>query len=437
VTGSQTSSLTPAANPDLAAAVAEPRSSPGQLSEEAIIYITSLGHALCHVAELVFTGVMLAIMREFQLEPQQTTALALLGYMLMGLGALPVGVWADAWGPTRLLRIYFVGVAAASLAVAAAPSLPMLFLALTGLGLALSIYHPAGLAMLSLGVKARGRALGINGVAGNIGLATGPLLGSLAAWCGTWRLAYVVVAGLALTAAVLMRIAAGKRLPLPAEPCPRRFRLGASSPGTKTAQEAARPGRDRLRSYFPLFFLFAAMMLGGLNYRCLVTALPVFLSGENATGSELAKGGVFVFLALAVGALGQYFGGWVADWFGARRVYLALIGMLAVLAAMLSTLEGALVALPAAGCVAFCLFAQQPVENSLLAESTSAGRRSAAYGTKFVLTFGVGALGAHVVGMVWHRFDSVAPVFYLLAGSAVLMAVLVVGYLRSGKTAVD
>jgi len=47
------------------------------------------------------------------------TALALLGYILLGAGAIPMGAWADARGPGRVLQIYFFLMAAASLAVAA------------------------------------------------------------------------------------------------------------------------------------------------------------------------------------------------------------------------------------------------------------------------------------------------------------------------------
>ena len=64
-------------------------------NEAAIVQITSLGHFLCHLGELVFTGVLTAVMVEFQLEPHVATALGLLGYVLMGLGAVPVGFLAS------------------------------------------------------------------------------------------------------------------------------------------------------------------------------------------------------------------------------------------------------------------------------------------------------------------------------------------------------
>jgi MFS family permease len=394
-----------------------------QLSEVSIIVITSLAHAVCHIGELVFAGVMLAVMVEFDLKPAEATTLALLGYVLMGAGALPVGFWADAWGPARVLLIYLLAMAFCAVAVALAPNLWLLFLALTGLGLAASIYHPAGLALISLGVKARGRAMGINGVAGSIGVATGPLLGMLAAAYGVWRLAYVILAGLALVCAGMLYLAC--RISSQDETT-----LEELPPSLPPILQKATRLPQRPATTWPLLCLFGAMLLGGLNYRCLVTALPPFLSVERTSGAALAQAGGFVFFVLIAGGIGQFFGGFAADALGARRIYPVLIGLLALCALLLGSLEAAPLALPVACSLAVFLFAQQPVENSLLAEWTSARRRSISYGTKFALTFGVGALGAPLVGLVWEESGSVAPAFSVLALSATLMALLSLGVLR-------
>jgi MFS family permease len=327
--------------------------------------------------------------------------------------------------------IYFLAMAVAGVAVALAPNVWLLFVGLTTLGLAASIYHPTGLAMLSLGVRreARGRAMGINGVAGSIGVATGPTLGMLAAslgW-GMWRLAYVAVAVLALIAAGLMWLASRKPSCGAAKGSGVFFRKVdvCSSESPLVPKKDFRP----LLSLASLAFLFAAMTFGGFNYRCLVTGLPALLSGESAAAGQLILGGLMTFIALVAGGIGQYGGGWLADRFGSRRIYVMLIGMLVLLAMLLGTLDGSALALPVACLLAVSLFGQQPVENSLLAECTSAGRRGASYGVKFALTFGLGALGAYVAGLVWHHFEAVGPVFYLLAGSATMMGLLALGYL--------
>jgi MFS family permease len=387
------------------------------LSERGIILTTSLGHAVCHMGELVFGGVILAVMAEFHLDPEQAAAVPMAGFLLMGVGALPVGLWVDAWGPTRVLFLYLLAVSAASLGVALAPNVPVLLASLTLLGLALSLYHPAGLALLSVGVRARGRALGINGVAGSVGIALGPALGLWAAnSLGIWRLAYFIVAGLALGAALLFWIIVW-RCPGPvlSRPLP-------TTPGRQAAQTPAGPSSGGRRGLVALGILLVVMMLAGLNYRSLMMALPTFLGGEG--GAVSARKDVLVFVVLLAGGLGQYFGGWAADRFGARVVYPLAIVVLAPLSLLVLFLEGtAVVGLGAALLMVF-IFTQQPMENSLLAECTTAGRRGLIYGTKLILTFGVGAMGAMVTGWIWKTTGSPSGVFFFVAGSAGLMTVL-------------
>jgi MFS family permease len=380
--------------------------------EWTIVKITSLAHFLCHLGELIFPSVMVAVMAEFGLEPHVATALALLGYILLGAGALLVGLWADAWDPRRILLIYFFAMAGAGLAVALAPDVPFLFVGLTLLGLAASIYHPTGLAMISMGVRQRGKALGINGVAGSFGIALAPLLGSWASQVGMWRMAYGILAALAGLFAILI-IVDFRKLP-------------AWNPDRHSREEVAAPSsfeKQRRWSRGSLIVLLAAMTLAGFNYRCLVTALPSYLNGGQTATDTFLPGGIATFLVmLAGGSFGQLMGGVLADRLGARTICLALVVSLIPLSLLLGWLPGMIVPAAIAGVLSIGMFAQQPVENSLLAENSTPRRRSVSYGIKFVLTFGVGALGAEVVGIIWKEFDSLSPVFYLMAACATLMA---------------
>ncbi len=185
----------------------EPESISDQRDEILVVATTSMGHFMCHFAELMFNGLFLVIMAQFTIDPKQVTFLPLVGLMLMGVGAIPIGLWVDAWNPKKILFIYFLMMTASCLFVAWADSFWMLFAALTLLGFALSMYHPAGLTMLSLGVGARGRALGINGVAGSLGAASAPAVAAFFAGAGMWRMAYVTLAAISLAAGIFMLIA--------------------------------------------------------------------------------------------------------------------------------------------------------------------------------------------------------------------------------------
>jgi FSR family fosmidomycin resistance protein-like MFS transporter len=389
--------------------------------EVAIVVVTSLGHFLCHLAEIMFPCVIIAVIAEYTLAPDAATRLALPGYILFGLGAVPVGVLADAWSTRSIFAIYFGLMAVSGAAVMFAPTPELLLVALTSLGLAASIYHPAGLAMISLGIARRSRAMGINGVAGNLGIALAPLVAWWAiTYLGNWRWAYALIAALAAGFGVIMMVMVRRGVFIDPRPC----HLGLAS-STERDGPVQHGRRSRFRRYLPLLLLLLVMMLGGLNYRCLVTALPTYLSGETAQSGQLIRGGLWLAsFALIAGAVGQLLGGYLGERAGAQRVYFYMIGSLIVTAAVLGTLEGHPAAVLVASLLAVGLFAQQPLENALLAESTSTARRSLSYGWKFVLTFGVGAMGAQIVGVVWTETGSLAPVFWLISVSACLMLIL-------------
>ena len=383
--------------------------------EARILGLTSLGHLLCHVGELLFAGVLTALMAEFDLPPDRAALLGLPGLILFGIGALPAGLGADRWGARGVLIAYFFGTALMAAAVALAPNWWTVALTLTGLGAALSLYHPAGLALLTHGCRRRGRALGINGVAGSVGVALGPALGKYLAYLGHWRAAYVILAAACSLAGLAMVL-----LPID-EPAARQAR----------ARWAGREeGEPDGRSAAGLWLLFGAMMLGGLNYRTLLTALPNYLGGGASSSGLLASGALVILLVLALGGVGQYLGGHLADRVQTTRLYVGLIAATVPLALVLAHTDSAIGMFAAAG-IALCLFGQQPVENTLMARITPPRRRSTLFGVKFMLTFGVGALGAELVGIIWKRTGSPAAAFDGFAASALVMATLAVCFRRA------
>jgi MFS family permease len=383
-------------------------------NEWRIIGLTSVGHALCHISELTFAGVLVTLIAEFRLEPDRATLLGLAGYVLFGVGALPAGLMTDRWGSRRVLIVYFFWMAAAAAAVALTQTTWALAAALTLLGAAISLYHPAGLAMIAHGCRARGRAMGINGVAGSMGVALGPALGVYMAAQGQWRLAYALIAAVSVLAGLAMIFIRVHETPVHDPPA----RPRDDSQNELYAQTAQNGWNGR-----GLWLLFAAMMLGGFNYRCLLTALPAFLAGSNPAGGSMATAGTRSLLILALGGIGQLIGGHIADRARPARLYVVFIVATIPFAALMA--HGSRdVALTAAALLAVFMFAQQPTENTALAQMSRPQRRSTLYGLKFVLTFGVGALGAQLVGILWKKTGSPGAAFDVFAGIAAVMAVV-------------
>lgn len=424
------------------------------LRERDIVGLSAVGHFLCHLAETIYPAIMVALILEFpDLDFVTAGFLVTLGYILLGVGALPVGLWTDAWGPLRVCRAYFLALALASLLVALTPDLWLLFVTLTLLGLAASIYHPVGLAMIALGVRARGKAMGINGIAGNLGIALGPTLGvglfALGVETGQpglWRLAYVVVAVLALGALGYFQWVLSRS----ARTAPDSLSPAAAGPALAAI---ATSERSRWATLLPLALLYTAMVFGGLNYRVLITSLPLYLSGQPAATSQsdasssaaaestdsaagqASKGALGVFLALLGGGIGQYLGGWLADRYGAWHVYPLLIGMLIPLGLAVGLLDESSGVVFFASMLAICLFAQQPVENSVMAEQAGRSRQGLSYASKFTLTFGIGALGTPIATLLRREFGTFAPSFYFIAASAAVMTALALAALFLSRRA--
>ena len=378
--------------------------------ERAVLLVTATAHFLAHFAMLVFPSLALAIRDDWGRPLPDILGLGFWMYLLYGLGALPFGVLTDALGrPRAMIAGCLAGIGAGSLLAARAATPAGLRAALAVVGLAASIYHPAGIAWISRVVRERGRGLGLNGVAGNLGVVAAPVsAGLLAVWLG-WRAAYAVLGGVALLAAAWTL-----RLPVGEE---------------RAADAAAEAGNDRPHAARAAAFaaLCAAMALGGLAYRGQTVVLPAWIQQRLAElvrlvegwhglpwqGSTLVAATVLTSGAYLAGAAGQVAGGRWADRHDLRMVYAGCHAATVPLLWLVGRLEGWPLLLVAFA-YAFFAFGMQPAENSLVAVLTPPRLRSTGYGLKFVLVFGVGSLAVRLVQR-WQPAVGIGGLFPRLA----------------------
>lgn len=384
--------------------------------ERRILIITCFGHAVCHFNMLAFTAVVLPLTVRMGLDMSQVLDLSVWMYLLFGLTSLPWGMAADRWGPQRVLAVFFTGAGVCGLAGAYFVDSPQLFgLALTGIGLFSGIYHPAGVGLISTGVKRVSLGMGYNGMAGSMGLAAAPILTGLVNWLWGVRAAYVMVGLINLAGLLLMIL-----IPLPG--------------GDRVRKEAS-PQSRKNGLWIPFVILLAAVMLEGFAYRGATVIIPSLfeLKGQalfNMLGLEgklspnlLATGFASTIYLFSIGA--QYLGGRAGERFDPVRAYLFFQGA-GMLAAMLSWwVAGASLAL----CVMIYLFFMvggQPLENTLVGKYTPQSMRSTAFGIKMMFTFGLGALAVKMVSHVQSLWglEAVFPSLSLVSLSMVAMIVL-------------
>jgi MFS family permease len=357
-------------------------------TEHFVLITTCFGHFLSHFNMLVFPAVVLPLAGRLDMPLAAVLGISFWMYLLFGLTALPWGLIADRFGANALMRLYYAGAGVCGLAAAVWIDNPGgLAAALAGIGLFSGIYHPTGLGMISKHVSRVSFGMGINGMFGNLGLATAPLMAGVVTWVWGPRAAYLLLGLLNLAGLVVMTV-----LPLPA----------AEAVTTKTKQSNGSNG---------FLILLVAMMLGGIAYRGATIILPAYFELRNADLfqwlSQTLPAGISANLVATmitsaiflVGMFGQYMGGRVAERFSLPYSYL-IFHLITIGPAFLMARAADLPLIFLALLYFFFLLGMQPIENTLVSLLTPARWRHAAFGMKFVLTFGVGALAVKGVGAI-------------------------------------
>ncbi len=394
--------------------------------ERSILTVTCFGHFMSHFNMLVFPAILLPLSEKLGMDMGQTLALSFWMYLLFGLTALPWGLLADRFGARPLLAIFYFGAGVCGFLAAMNLSNPSaLALALAGIGLFSGIYHPAGLGWISKEFEKTSQGMAYNGMFGNLGLATAPLLaGSVNYFLGA-EAVYLVLGTVNIGGLFLLYLA----------------RNGQG--GLQVRKEKGNPKR----SLAPFLVLLLAMTLGGIVYRGVSVTLPAYFELQNRDlyqgflvfSGQIGSPNLFATLVTSliylVGMVGQYVGGRVGESYDLGKGYLIfhLITIPAALA-MAFTTDTPLILF--AMIHSFFLLGMQPLENTLVARLSPPKVHSSAFGLKFILTFGVGALSVKMVTLVKTGFGFSAVYISLACVSTLLVCtILVLNHIRKISSA--
>jgi MFS family permease len=393
-------------------------------NERNILSTTCFGHFLSHFNMLTFPAVILPLSAELKLPLAQVVGLSFWMYLLFGLTALPWGMAADRTGARVLMGIYYAGAGLCGLLAAMWIQTPLLLsAALAGIGFFSGIYHPTGLGLISKRITRVSYGMGINGMFGNLGLATAPLAAGLVTWIWGPRAAYIVLGCLNLGGLVVMTL-----MPL----------RDADGAGTEKTVDGGHSG---------FLILLVAMMLGGIAYRGSTVVLPAYFELRNQAifqwlAHRLPEGLSANLVATTitsaiflVGMAGQYMGGRTAERFSLPHSYL-VFHTITIPAAFLMALATNIPLILVALVYFFFLLGMQPIENTLVSRLTPAKWQHSAFGMKFVLTFGVGALAVKGVEAV-EKTAGIQWVYPWLGGVSILLVLSIVALIfrmRSNQT---
>jgi len=371
---------------------------------------------MSHFNMLVFPAIVLPLTVHLKADMATVLGMSFWMYLLFGCTALPWGVIADRWGAGPLMRIYYAGAGISAWTAALCLDSPTaLMIALAAIGFFSGIYHPAGLGIISKEIKRVSRGMGFNGMFGNLGLASAPLMAGLVNWLWGPKAAYFFLGGMNFLGLLLM----GMFSMLPSQ----------QSRETQTKKENGLLGA--------FIILLIAMMLGGIAYRAGTVILPTYFELKNEIIfiwlTKLISEGIsqnlvatsITSLTFLVGMLGQYTGGRFAERFDPRLGYLLFFGLTGP-AAFFMAAAGNLLLVGLAVWFFFFLLGMQPIENTLVAKFTPRRFLHSAFGTKFILTFGVGALAVKMVTTIQHAFQIEAVFYFIGTTSVVAIGVILV-----------
>lgn len=384
--------------------------------DRSLVSLVGIAHALVHTYELSFPILIGAWLVEFDTTRAVLGVVLTIGYGLFGIGALPTGVVVDGVGSRRVLEVCLAGMGLSFVALAFVGGPWTIAIVLLVWGLAASMYHPAGLTLISTAAKDRGAVLAYHGMAGNLGIAVGPLVTALLLVVLDWRLVVVLLAIPALAGAGYARWTRLRSVgPRPDD--------GTQAIGASVLAES----RSLLASTF--LGVLVVVVFSGLYYRSVLTFLPdVFDTFEGfgplSIGGYTLEPGDYVFVAiLMVGVVGQYAGGRLSNRADAERILMVCFLALAVIAvAFVPVVSGPVGLVLLCGlCLGVVLFMVQPLYQAAVADHTPQGARGLSYGFTYLGVFGIGAIGSTLAGGVL-TYASVDALFVVLAGIALLAA---------------
>jgi MFS family permease len=369
-----------------------------------IVFI-NLAHGLTHYSLLILPTAVLVMARAggaFGAHYGPILALATGMFVLYGVGSLPQGWLAARVGRKAMMAVFFVGTGL-SLVAAGLVSTPLgLSLALAASGMFAAIYHPIGTAMLVDAAGDRpGRAIGVNGVFGNLGVALAPVISAFLAQQSGWRAAFVAPGVVCLLAGL-----AWLREPA----------LDHHPHGTPRTFPEIPPALVRRA----VIVLLLIAVVSGLVFNSFTLLLPKLMQERLASNPQLLPiVGTLAFLVTLCGAITQFTVGHLIDRTTLKRVFLPLALVLAPALGLLSSADGWPV-LVLAAIVAAVIFGQVTVNETMTARYIAPALRTRMYSIRFFVGFLGGAAAAPLVGLIHERTGSLAAVIIVLAAFALI-----------------
>jgi MFS family permease len=343
-----------------------------------IAYINA-GHFIDHFAMLVFAAAVIVMGPAMNLPYGDLLPYATPGFVMFGAGSLLTGWLGDRWSRRHMMAVFFLGIGLSVASVGLVRTPIQLGVALFAVGTFASIYHPVGTAMLIAHADKLGRVVGINGVWGNLGVASSAVVTGVICQFLGWRWAFVLpgLAAIAIGVAFMSQVRHEKRT--------RSVRPPA----------LARIAKDAM--WRVVLALVITIVASSTTFNAITVALPKLFAERLALFTTspaiigLLAAGVYVF-----GALTQFTIGTLIDRHSLKFVFVPLAFAFAPLLRLASGLSGAPFIAVSIGIVA-TMFGLVTVNDAMVGKYTSDEWRARAFAVRYFLGFTAAGLSVGLV----------------------------------------
>lgn len=365
-------------------------------------------HAIDHLALLIFATAVSAIALDFgvarweDLMPYATGA-----FVMFGVASLPAGRYGDLWGRRAMMLVFFFGMGVSLLLVSLTQTPLQMGIALTLMGAFSAIFHPVGIPMLLQHADKPGAVIGVNGLAGNLGIASAALLTGLLVKHAGWRAAFVVPGVIALALGVYFA------LNVPRE---------TSSPASRRKTKALSLDHTTVVRVFAV--LTCTTTLGSLIFNFTTNGNGELLRERiSAIASDPATLGLLLAGVYAIASVAQVVVGQLIDRFPVKRVFLPIVAAQVVCFVLAANAQGWVFYAFAVAYMTF-VFGAIPFTDAIIARFVDDSMRSRVAGLRLAVSFGISSLAVWALGP-FVKAGGFSTLLWTMAGIALLTTIAV------------